>query len=69
MPKSDLELWLETDQAKTAIRAGRKLGVIAERVGRSIPRELTQYLLSPDEHRAWIAMLTLMSRLSTQEQN
>ncbi len=67
MPKSDLELWLESENARTALRAAYKINDAAREANTIAAAIVTEALLTSEEQHAYEDMLTLMDRLAKGE--
>ena len=67
--KSDLELWLESPQAKTAVRAAHKINDAAREARTIAAAIVTEAILTSEEQKAYEDMLTLMDRLARKENN
>ena len=69
MPTSDLELWLESPNAKTAVRAAHKINDAARLAGTIAGLIVTEAVLTSEEQQAYENMITLMDRLARQDTN
>lgn len=69
MPKSDLELWLASPNARLAVRAAHKVNDAARAARTIASRIVAEAVLTSEEQQAYEDMLTLMDRLARKENN
>ncbi len=69
MPKSDLEIWLESPNARIAVRAAHKINDAARAAGTIAGLIVREAVLTTEEKQAYEDMIALMDRLARRGHN